>query len=302
MGNSPVEFSVGDIEKTIRGITIPSPPQILSDLHAVLSSPGASISDVVDVISKDAGVSGMALRTVNSPIFGISNPVESIDRAVFVLGSSAVMNIVNCVCLRNEMMASTNIPGKTKALLSKLWDCQMDMAIACSVVSSKLGVCATDKAYMVGLFHNVGAYLLLSKHENYPSVLVEKYRSPCGTLVAAENAAYDTNYAVIGYYVARAWRLPESVCSAIVSQHNFLHLLGAGGCKDDGVCQMIAVLKIAEHLIGMHRVLGNTDDDFEWARVGDAVMEYLGITDIDVNDIADELAERGIGQRGYFVG
>ncbi|WP_269087637.1 HDOD domain-containing protein [Candidatus Reidiella endopervernicosa] len=97
------EIESAQIDEILKGITIPSPPQIMADLQMEMVMPDPDLSAMADLISKDAGLSGSVLKTVNSPFFGLRREIVSIKQAVTLLGIKTILNLVNAYFLRNEM-------------------------------------------------------------------------------------------------------------------------------------------------------------------------------------------------------
>ncbi|MDO2306053.1 HDOD domain-containing protein, partial [Escherichia coli] len=80
-------------------------------------------------------------------------------------------------------------------------------------------------------------------------------------------------HAVVGYYTARSWRLPEHVCEAIANHHNALSIFGDESARDTQLKNLLAILKMAEHICGSHRILGNQPEDHEWNSIGALVLD-----------------------------
>lgn len=51
-------LSQENIEKILKGITIPSPPQIIADLQMEMAMPDPDLNEMANMISKDPGLSG----------------------------------------------------------------------------------------------------------------------------------------------------------------------------------------------------------------------------------------------------
>ena len=63
---------------------------------------------------------------------------------------------------------------------------------------------------------------------------------------------------------------------------------------------MLGILKIAEHLVGLFRILGNQEVDHEWEKIGDNVLVCVGLTSYEFDDLKSQVAELGYGQQFYF--
>jgi HD-like signal output (HDOD) protein len=118
-------------------------------------------------------------------------------------------------------------------------------------------------------------------------------------VVDTENRVLNTNHAVVGYFTARSWRLPEHVCEAIANHHNALSIFSEDNCRDTQLKNLLAILKMAEHICGSYRVLGNQSEDHEWESVRAVVLDYVGLTEYDFENLKSSILELGVGQGTY---
>ena len=286
-GNSK-ELSQSDLEKVLKGIKIPPQPQVLVDIQMETAMPDCSLSDIAALIAKDIGLSGWVLKTVNSAFFGLPNKVTSIGQAINLLGVNSIVNIVNAVSI-SDALSSDSIEE-----LNQFWDNANDVASACSVISSKLNLNLGDSAYTLGLFHDCGIPLLRMKHSDYFDVLKNAYSQNDVRITEIENQHYRTNHAVVGFYVAKSWKLPIEICEAIADHHKVGEILPLNNSAETPKKNLLVILKIAEHLCGTNQSIGNESEDHEFDKIKSDIFKYLGISEIEMDDIRDDLYEKGI--------
>lgn len=89
------EIKAEQADDILKGISIPSPPQVMADLQMELVMPEPNLHAMANMISKDVGLAGSVLKTVNSPFFGMAREITSITHAVNLLGINSILNIVN---------------------------------------------------------------------------------------------------------------------------------------------------------------------------------------------------------------
>lgn len=287
-----------DIKSILKGITIPSPPQIIVDLQLEMSNSNPDINEMANLISNDAGLAGAVLKTINSPFYGGGGKVSSISNAVMMLGMNTIVDIVNTLCLRNSIKEE-EMSENLYATLIRFWDSAADIAKVCSMLGQRLKISPLDHIYSLGLFHNVGITLLVNKHEDYLDTIRTSYSQNKKRIVDIENEKYGSNHAVIGYYVARAWKLDEVLAQHIAQHHN-LEIFSDDAQIDPQKYRLLAVLKIAEHIVGLYRILGNQAEDLEWRSIRENVLLCAGLSEYDLEDIKQQALEYGFGQQQYF--
>jgi len=289
-----------NVEKILKGITIPSPPQIVADLQMEMAMPDPDLNAMADMISKDPGLAGGVLKTLNSPLYG-NHDIGSISKAVMMLGMNTIANIVNTLYLRDSMSQQDDIADDVYKAMIRFWDSATDVARACQLVAQRLRYNNPDMAYMLGLFHNAGIPLLMQRHSDYPAVLAESYLLQNHRIIDTENTHYESNHAVVSFYAARSWKLPPMLCQVIAKHHSAIDIFTEKDRTDADEKYLLAILKLSEHITGLFRAIGNTDEDLEWTQIEENTLEYLGLSQFDYDDLVVYAADNGIGGQTYFM-
>lgn len=285
-----IELTDEQIRSVLQGISVPPQPQIMVDLQMEQVMPDPDLRAIARLISQDPGLSGALLKTVNSPFFGLANRIASIQQAVNLLGCRSVINLINAQSIRGELTDAAIVT------LNRFWDSAQDVASTCLALAKRIGLPAPDEAYTLGLFHNCGIPLMLTRFPGYMAVLEEAYASvgPETRITDIENRVLNTNHAVVGYFVARSWKLPQHLCEAIANHHNAMALF-RDEWSDPQIKTLLAILKMAEHICACHRVLGEQLQDHEWDAVAQLVLEYVGLSEYDFECQRDIIRELGVG-------
>jgi HD-like signal output (HDOD) protein len=283
------ELSAEQIQQALQGISVPPQPQIMVDLQFEQYMPDPDLEVIAKLISQDPGLSGALLKLVNSPYYGLTNKIASIQRAVNLLGSRSIINLINAQSIKGEMSDDTIVT------LNRFWDTAQDVAMTCLTLAKRIGSQAVDEAYALGLFHDCGVPLMLKRFPDYMSVLEDAYASAGANqrVVDTENQVFNTNHAVVGYYTAKSWRLPEHLSSAIANHHNALAVFSDDSARNSQLKNLLAILKMAEHICASYRVLGNQGVDHEWNTVGHLVLDYVGLSEYDFENLKQTIRELG---------
>ena len=283
------ELSAEQILQVLQGISVPPQPQIMVHLQMKQYMPDPDLEVIARLIAQDPGLSGALLKIVNSPYYGLSNKIASIQRAVNLLGSRSVINLINALSIKGEMSDDTIVT------LNRFWDTAQDVAMTCLSLAKRTGSQTVDEAYALGLFHDCGVPLMLKRFPNYMSVLEQAYANagPDCRVVDTENNAFNTNHAVVGYYTAKSWRLPEHVTDAIANHHNALAIFSDESSRNPVLKNLLAILKMAEHICASYRVLGNQAEDHEWNSIGHLVLDYVGLSDYDFETLKQTIRDLG---------
>lgn len=273
------ELDLEQAKAFVSGIDIPVRPTVLQKIMELQERGDFAINDIANAVSTDVSLSAGVLKTVNSPLFGLSNKISSIHQATSLLGFNNVMNLVIGISLRLELKGNFN-----KAV-ERFWDTANDVALISAGLAKHLSVVAPDEAYTLGLFHDCGIPLLILKDDGYINVLKQANGSYDKCFTAVEDEAMSTNHTVVGFYVAKSWRLPQRIRLAILNHHEQDML----SSNDNQLNNLIAILKMAEAISHSAR---RVNDHPEWEIIRDYVLSYLDLSESEFFELKEEMLER----------
>ncbi len=263
---------------TVSGVFIPPQPGLFTQIQEC----GADIQKIAGVISIDPGVSAAVIKVVNSPAFGLPNQISSIPQAVTMLGIERVVSILKTLLLR-ESIAHL----ETRLDMNMFWHASSSVANVASTICRQLNLAVADEAYSLGLFHNCGIPILASKFENYQQIMELSYDREDGQITKEEFKSFGVHHAAAGYRVARVWNLPKVICLAVKNHHSVGRVLDDQSIESPTLKTLLCVLKMAENMVNLPEKLAQCDIDYEWQSVGPKVLEFIGISEYDYEDLRD---------------
>lgn len=271
------DISVADAEKSIKGISIPPRPALLTEIHNELQKESPDIHRLSERIAADVGLSAAVLKVINSPYFGLRSKVGSISMAVQLLGLQNVKSIVTGLLLKAAMSGA----GLT---LERFWDSSEKVAKISAYVASTLPRGPRDDAYTLGLFRECGIPLLMQRFPEYMDTLKQAAVDD-RPMVILEDARHGTNHAVVGFMVARTWGLPEGLTEALLRHHDAAALDPADKAAA-GVRTLIAINYLAEYISD---TVIRMRDNRQWPQVADQVLACLGVDMGDVGALKEDV-------------
>lgn len=270
-------------KKIISGFQIPIKPQILAELQQEQAKPEPSPDAFAEVISKDVALSASILKTINSPTFGLNRSITDIKQSVIMLGTDNVANIASFFQLRSAFKGQSSISHE------KYWDTAMETANMMGILLKQLNLksnCPIEDAYAFGLFRDCGIPLMAMKFPTYKEILIAANTNPEKEFTSFEDDAYQTNHAVVGYFVASSWNLPKNLCQLILRHHETDFLTEAKG--ENSQKDLYALVKIASNALSQYNFM---KDDTEWYLAKESVLDYFNLSEPDYQDIEDDIKE-----------
>ena len=226
-------------------------------------------------ISNDVALAAAVLKTVNSPLFGPSRKIGSIDQAVAMLGLTNIDALVAGLSLR--ALAPS-------ARLVNFWEGSMRTAMVSAWLAQRWGGFNRELAHLYGLFHDCAIPILLARFPDYGETLEMAGRGE-GLFIELENARHGTNHVIVGNLLANNWHLPDTLRQAI-ALHHAPELYNDDQPK--AVRTLIAMGRLAESM-EEHRT--GTFLDAEWPRFEAVILDFLNLSTHEFADLRDDIHE-----------
>jgi len=195
--------------------TLPTPPAIALKILEAAQKDKASMSEFAGIISNDPALSIKILSVANSSLYRLSSKVESIERAVSILGLEAVKNIALSFVLVKGFKRDT-IDGFDHDLF---WRRAITAATSSEILSAVLNIKRDDK-FVTPLLMDVGVLVMyLCRPDDYLKVLLKKKTSRV-TSCEAELEVFGFDHQAVGSEVLKKWSIPEDIYLPVAHHHN----------------------------------------------------------------------------------
>ncbi len=283
---TPLDMST--VQASLAHFTIPPRPDMLIELQEELDKSEPDLKHIANIIHNDVGIAGFTLKVVNSALFNLPRKINSIDHACMFLGRNRVVQLVRSIALRFTLS-----DGKSDPFTEKLWRTSSDVGATAMLIAKYLGLEdeQADEMYTAGLFHNAGKALILEQNPHYPETLRQAYQSGDKTISEVESEQLNANHELLGFLVAQIWGLSSELSHVIAYHHNPFLLLATGTEKQKLI---LAILKLAEHMVGLYKQLGDAKVDEEWEEYSTRLLLVLGLEYHQLYEIGDIIDEAGI--------
>jgi putative nucleotidyltransferase with HDIG domain len=198
---------------------LPPVPHAALKLVSLLDQPSVSNTEVVQALRSDNVLTAKLLRACNSPFFGLTEPVASVDQAVFLLGHQQILHIVLTIAFGSAMVVP--LPGYAVEA-SELWRHSLVTATASEMIANEFPDLNAEPpvAFTVGLLHDIGKLVL---GQTLTADLQTEIRQQIehGKLdrAEAEKAVLGTDHAEVGALLLQRWHLPDDLVEAVANHH-----------------------------------------------------------------------------------
>ncbi len=192
-------------------------PGVAIRVNSMVNDPNVTAKDIGKVISQDPGLTAALLKVANSPFFGFSREVDTVSRAVTLLGAKQVRDLTLATSAAN---AFKGIPNELLSM-DDFWY----HSLCCALVSQELAdlskVKKTESVFIAGLLHDIGQLVIFN---NQPELAKKSLSLVLDDpqeleLYQAEQQIMGFDHAQVGQALAQSWGLPENLLACIAFHH-----------------------------------------------------------------------------------
>ena len=189
-------------------------PVVAEKINEAVARESCTPAMLADIIEKDTGLAARVLKLANSSFYGLSRQVDTILRAITVLGFNMVRDTALTVSV-HRLFAGRQCGGLD---VEGLWLHSLACAVAARVLAGARHAEDAQQAFLGGVLHDIGALLMVRMFpEETRALSAARYRPE--ELLAAERSALGTTHPELGAIACEHWRFPAPLVEVIRRHH-----------------------------------------------------------------------------------
>ena len=190
-------------------------PEVFRKINRLTQDPNSSMADISQITEKDIGLSSRLLKIVNSPYFGFPSSINSIARAITIIGTHDLRDLLLTTTtvdlLANKAHKHTHI--------RQLWKHSLYCAVISKLLAESLQQEHTECYFVSGLLHDVGRFILFRGIPETTHSAIDQARDSGQDSLNIERSLLGYTHTDIGRRIAEHWKLPDRVIETIAYHH-----------------------------------------------------------------------------------
>lgn len=204
------------LEKLIeRSGKLGSLPAIVYKVFSVMDDPKSTATNIGKVINDDPALTARLLKLVNSPFYGFTAKVDTVYRAVALIGHKELRSVVVAASAINVF---DGIPSELVSM-KDFWKRSLSTAVTARVLAAFKREPQIERFFIAGLLHDIGSLLLYLKLPEEMSWALSQVLDSEITdrveLAKAEKDIMGFDYTEVGGELLKKWNLPTPICVAV---------------------------------------------------------------------------------------
>jgi HD-like signal output (HDOD) protein len=201
---------VDGIEKLV------SLPEVCIKVNRLIEAPNYSAATLGDLIVQDSDLSARLLRIVNSAFYNLQAPVETISRAITVVGTNELRNLVMAT---SAAKVFTGIPGDLIDM-HEFWRYSLATGVIGSELAGRCRVLHAERLFVMGVLHDIGRLVIYLKLPEASRDILLVTGGDDSLLPAVEEEILGFTHMEAGEALLQRWNIPRSIITVVGNHHH----------------------------------------------------------------------------------
>ncbi|BCX82035.1 hypothetical protein MIT9_P1617 [Methylomarinovum caldicuralii] len=195
---------------------LPSLPDVVVRLRAAIDDPASTADTLAEIIASDPALTARLLKLANSPLYGFGGRIDTISRAVTLVGLEPIYHLALAT---TAVSVFRGIPAHLIDM-DEFWVQSTYCGVVARLLARAAGVLHPERLFVAGLLHGIGSLVLYVKLPDPSREVLLASQGRRELIPLLEKDLLGFTYADVGGEIARRWKLPPWLQTAIAWQLN----------------------------------------------------------------------------------
>jgi HD-like signal output (HDOD) protein len=274
----PNQSAVVALLDDVQGLV--SPPDVCMKLFELINSATTGTRQIAEVISVDPNLTARLLRVANSSFYGFSGKIDTVSRAVTLIGTAELYQLVLSI---SAVKAFGNIPNELVSM-ETFWRHSVYTGLLARSLAARAHVLHPERLFIAGLMHDIGSLVLYHQRPEAMRDVLLVADGDEEVLFQAELERFGFSHAGIAGYLMEQWRFPDELREAVRLHHQ--------PEQADRARLETHILYLANHLVNeseQGNFMGSPKADIQLSA---SLLEEIGLEENELFFSFEEAAEQ----------
>lgn len=196
-------------------VRLVSLPEVCIRVNEMLEDPRVKSVDIGQVISQDTGLTARLLKIVNSAFYGFPARIETVSRAVTVIGLRELRGLILAA---SAVEAFSKIPNDVLNMV-KFWRHSVYCGVVAQLLAERCHVLHSERLFVAGLLHDIGKLILSHRLPTEMREVVARISSETRPDHEIERDIFGFDHADVGGELLKVWQMPKTLAQAVSHHH-----------------------------------------------------------------------------------
>lgn len=170
-----------------------------------------SAAEIGAAVAQDPALTVRLLKIVNSPYYGFSGRVDTVTRAVSLVG----VDVLYALILTTTVVRGFKHIPASLVNMDDFWLHSLCCGEIARLLAKEARVLHGERLFIAGLLHRVGSLVLYMKLPEQARQVLEIAGGDERLWPGLERTLIGCDHVEVGAELAKSWRLPPGLCAAI---------------------------------------------------------------------------------------
>jgi len=206
-------------QELVNGVSdLVSLPEVCIRVTELIDDPDSTADGVGKVISQDPALTIKLLKIANSSFYGFSTEIATVSKAVAVLGTKQIRDLV----LATSVSKAFNGINNELVTMKNFWKHSIFCGLTARIIAYESRKAKGESVFIAGLLHDIGQLIMFSKLPDLSKeALMLSVEGPEEmTLCDAEQQVFGFDHTQVGAELIQHWKLPVSIQECVEFHHD----------------------------------------------------------------------------------
>ncbi len=192
-----------------------SPPGVCMRLFELIHAPNTGVKEIAAVVAVDPNLTVRLLRIANSSFYNFSNKIDTVSRAITVIGITELYQLVLSI---SAVKSFTNIPNEL-VKMDTFWRHSIYTALLARALAVRANILHPERLFVAGLMHDIGSLVLYNQRPEEMRDILLTADGDEELLYQAELEQFGFTHASLAGSLLEKWMIPEELQQAVCWHH-----------------------------------------------------------------------------------
>jgi len=196
-------------------VRLVSLPEVCIRVNEMLEDVRVSASDIGKVICQDTGLTARLLKIVNSAFYGFPARIETVSRAVTVIGLRELRGLVLAA---SAVEAFSKIPNDVLNMV-KFWRHSVYCGVVAQLLAERCHVLHSERLFVAGMLHDIGKLILCHRLPKEMAEVTSRCKLEDRSDYDVEHEVFGFDHTEVGGELLKVWQMPKTLGQAVRHHH-----------------------------------------------------------------------------------
>lgn len=251
-------------------------PDVALRVNELLNSDQASNDQLEEIIVHDPALTAQLLKLVNSAYYGFPGKVDTVSRAISMIGRQELRNLVIATSVASTFQ---DIP-EDLVDMETFWYHSITSGVLARLLAEHCKRKEQERFFIAGLLNSIGKLVLFSQFPEKAGEALSFKDQGEDEVAEAEQRIFGFTYAELGAELLKEWKLPSSIWQLVAAQTEPMNAA-------DDILQDACILHVAAKIAASIEPCSVKTDDFKDFNPNylPEAWETLGLSDVSIKPL-----------------